>query len=126
MTHEFEHPSLLFELRSSHASDPHQRPSPHIDVHVEADDEDPPEQVNPRAKLLQRALQPTKLLESPSSQTSFPTFLPSPQIGEQVDGLNKSQVNPTSIVQVEEQPSPSTSDPSSHYSEEVFDPSPQF
>jgi len=70
--------------------------------------------------LLQSALQPIKLLESPSSQTSEPTFLPSPHIGRQTDGLARSHVNPISTVHVEEHPSPLTRDPSSHCSEEVF------
>ena len=119
-----EHPSLLFELLSSHASLPFLDPSPHIVVQVEAAVELPPVQLYPGAFPVQRALHPTAPFKSPSSQNSVPTFFPSPHVAIQVDRGDPEQVNPVSTTHKEEHPSPLTVDPSSQPSEEVLTPFP--
>ena len=76
---------------SSHFSDPTTCPSPQTEIHLEpfytnpilheqleGAIGDPDEQVNPLLEPVQFELQPP---EFPSSQTSFPSTFPSPQIG---------------------------------------------
>ena len=58
--------------------------SPHIEAHTLGEKEFPPEQVNPGSLPEQSDLQFTVSVILPSSQTSLPTFLASPQISEQV------------------------------------------
>ena len=62
----------------------------------------------------------------PSSQVSFPSLSPLPQIGLHVLGVTvRLQVQPSSIVQVEEHPSPVMIPPSSHSSLPYLPPVPQ-
>ena len=73
------------------------------------------------------------LFADPSSQVSLPSIVPLPQTegtGVHVSGfvnglVPRTQVNPTSSLQVEEHPFPDSSSPSSHSSGPSFFPSPQ-
>jgi len=82
-------------------------------------------------------LHPSFGLVLPSSHSSEPSFIPSPQTatitlsGVHVSGfvnglVPQTQVNPSSSSQVEEHPSSESLSPSSHYSEPSFIPLPHL
>jgi len=102
-------------------------------VQNEAYDEEPSEQIHPGRVPVQVELHPS-LFADPSSQVSLPSIVPLPQTegtGVHVSGfvnglVPRTQVNPTSSLQVEEHPFPDSSSPSSHSSEPSFIPLPHF
>jgi len=65
-------------------------------------------------------------LFEPSSQVSPPLTAPSPQTVVQTVKFPGLQVKPGSSVHVDEQPSPESAPPSSHYSFEIKMPSPHY
>jgi len=58
--------------------------SPHTETQIEAENAFPPEQINPGSLPVQSDLQLTVSVVLPSSHTSEPTRLPSPQMVLQV------------------------------------------
>lgn len=89
-------------------------------VQVEGDVEDPPTHVHPVTGPVQSDLHLSRFDMFPSSQVSPVTFLLSPHTGVHTFGwTSKLQVNPSSIVQVSEQPSLVNVLKSSHPSEAV-------
>src|SRR5262245_10210394 len=102
-----EQPSPSFVLPSSHSSSS-TRPSPHCEV------QGPPLQLGSAWQVFE---QPSRGMSLPSSPTSAPSFLPSPQVvGVHTLGM-PSHLNPSSSLQRLEQPSPSAVLPSSQSSE---------
>lgn len=85
----------------------------------------PPVHVQPETGPVQFPLHLSTDETSPSSHISPYTFFPSPQIGVQTAGIELVQVQPVSIVHVDEHPSRSNVFPSSQDSETVQFPSPQ-
>lgn len=87
---------------------------PQTDQQVDGERAFPPEQINPGSGPVQSDLQLIVSVELPSSQTSVPTFLPSPHTVVQTFGIAGVQTHPSSIKQLLLHPSPLRMFPSSH------------
>jgi len=84
-------------LPSSHSSSYETMLFPQTDLHTEGPRAFPPEQINPGSGPVQSDLQLIESVELPSSQTSVPTFQPSPQVVVQTFGTGvEVQVHPSS------------------------------
>lgn len=101
-------------------------PSPHISVHVLAVVELPPVHCQPVTGPVQSPLHFVKLDKSPSSHASVTIFNPSPQIAVHTEGTATEQVQPVSMLQVFEHPSPDTKLLSSQFSPTTLIASPQI
>ena len=125
--HVFVQPSNETVLPSSHCSPDVMKLSPQTSTQVEAVVESPPVQFHPFTFPVQSLFHLSISSVSPSSQNSFPTLSPSPQISVHVVNVIAVlfvQLNPASIVQVAEHPSPGSMLLSSHPSSVVIKLSP--
>jgi len=100
--------------------------NPNIEsISLEFQTEGSPSQVK-FSSIIQRLLHPSPSIILASSHSSEPKIVPSPQIGDQLEGKVSVQLHPASTEQVLSQPSPSEPLESSHSSNPSCDPFPQI